>query len=100
MGPALGQAPVAFSGLVAAADLPGRRHGRGGRHRPTDPTCSPWPVGGYRPTQVLAWGEPYPSPLWEGRQGPAEDGLAFVCRHYTCDAPVADAATLEQRLSA
>ncbi|MGH9066755.1 MAG: thioredoxin domain-containing protein [Acidimicrobiales bacterium] len=35
------------------------------------------------PGAVLAWGEPYPSPLWEGR--PA--GAAYVCRDYTCLAP-------------
>jgi uncharacterized protein YyaL (SSP411 family) len=38
----------------------------------------------YLPDTVLAWGEPYPSPLWEGR----EDGKAYVCRDYACQAPV------------
>ena len=33
---------------------------------------------------VLAWGEPYESPLWEGRS----DGLAYVCEGYACKAPV------------
>ena len=37
----------------------------------------------YRPNTVLAWGEPYDSPLWENRT----DGLAYVCRNYTCEAP-------------
>jgi uncharacterized protein YyaL (SSP411 family) len=37
----------------------------------------------YLPTAVLAWGQPYESPLWEGRR----DGLAYVCRSYTCQAP-------------
>jgi uncharacterized protein len=36
------------------------------------------------PDAVLAWGEPYPSPLWESRS----DGQAYVCRDYTCQAPV------------
>ncbi|HEX2191757.1 MAG TPA: thioredoxin domain-containing protein [Acidimicrobiales bacterium] len=36
------------------------------------------------PNAVLAWGEPYPSPLFEGRR----DGLAYVCRNYACQAPV------------
>ena len=38
----------------------------------------------YLPNAVLAWGEPYDSPLWEGRR----DGLAYVCRNATCQAPV------------
>ncbi len=40
---------------------------------------------GYHPGSVLAWGERYESPLWEGRQ----DGLAYVCRDFACRAPVA-----------
>ena len=32
----------------------------------------------WRPDMVLAWGEPYDSPLWEGRS----DGFAYVCRDY------------------
>jgi len=40
----------------------------------------------YLPTAVLAWGEPYPSPLWEGR----EPGRAYVCRNYACRQPVTD----------
>jgi len=36
------------------------------------------------PHAVLAWGEPYPSPLWEGRQ----PGMAYVCENFTCQAPV------------
>ena len=38
------------------------------------------------PNAVLAWGEPYPSPLFEFRS----DGLAYVCRNYACQAPVDD----------
>jgi hypothetical protein len=37
----------------------------------------------WRPNAVLAWGEPYDSPLWEGRK----DDLAYVCRDYACQAP-------------
>ena len=36
----------------------------------------------WRPDLVLAWGEPYDSPLWEGRS----EGLAYVCRDYVCEA--------------
>jgi uncharacterized protein len=44
----------------------------------------------YLPNAVLAWGEPYPSPLWEGRA----DNMAYVCRNYACLAPVDDPAAL------
>jgi uncharacterized protein len=37
----------------------------------------------WRPDAVLAWGEPYDSPLWEQRT----DGYAYICRNYTCEAP-------------
>jgi uncharacterized protein len=37
----------------------------------------------WRPDTVLAWGEPYPSPLWHERS----DGFAYVCREYSCQAP-------------
>lgn len=39
------------------------------------------------PDAVVASGEPLPgSPLWEGR----EEGWAYVCRHFACNAPVDD----------
>jgi len=37
----------------------------------------------WRPDTVLAWGEPYDSPLWHGRT----PGKAFVCRDHVCAAP-------------
>ncbi len=37
----------------------------------------------WRPDTVLAWGEPYDSPLWHERS----DGFAYVCREYSCQAP-------------
>ncbi len=37
----------------------------------------------WRPDAVLAWGEPYESPLWEGRR----PGHAYVCRDHVCAAP-------------
>ena len=35
------------------------------------------------PNAVLAWGERFDSPLWEGRR----DGFAYVCHNYACEAP-------------
>jgi uncharacterized protein YyaL (SSP411 family) len=49
----------------------------------------------FLPNAVLAWGERWESPLWEGR----EDGRAYVCRHYTCQLPATDVATLEAQLA-
>ncbi len=37
----------------------------------------------WRPDTVLAWGEPYDSPLWHERS----DGFGYVCRNHTCDLP-------------
>jgi hypothetical protein len=37
----------------------------------------------WRSNVVVAWGERYESPLWENRS----DGLAYVCEHFTCQAP-------------
>jgi uncharacterized protein YyaL (SSP411 family) len=54
----------------------------------------------YLPRAVLAWGEPYPSPLWEGRTTPQTAGKAFVCRNYTCGAPVEDVDSLLEELAA
>jgi uncharacterized protein YyaL (SSP411 family) len=83
LGGVVGGAPTAFGHLLGAVDL--RRSGPveiavvGDRrdlvgeihHR-------------YLPNAVLAWGEPFPSPLWEARR----DGFAYVCRDYACQAPV------------
>ncbi len=97
MAPALAAAPMAFSGLVAGADLLG-----GGVTEVVVTGDRPDLVGvvrgAYRPDVVLAWGEPYPSPLWEGRQGAEQANLAFVCREYACRAPVADAGALAAEL--
>ncbi len=50
----------------------------------------------YEPRTVLAWGQPYPSPLWEGRR----DGHAYVCRDYACREPVTTVEALEAQLDA
>jgi len=49
---------------------------------------------GWRPNVVLAWGQPYDSPLWEGRR----DGLAYVCEHFACQAPQDSPEGLRQQL--
>jgi uncharacterized protein YyaL (SSP411 family) len=48
----------------------------------------------FEPTAVLAWGERTRSALWEGR----DDGFAYVCRNYTCQAPAATVGELTGRL--
>ncbi len=40
----------------------------------------------YSPSAVLAWGEPYDSPLWRDRP----EGFAYVCRDFTCQSPVSE----------
>ena len=39
----------------------------------------------YLPGAVLAWGEPYDSPLWADRP----EGFAYVCRDFACQSPAA-----------
>ena len=49
----------------------------------------------WRPDLVLAWGEVYESPLWEGRR----DGFAYVCRDYVCEIPVDSPEALYEKLT-
>jgi uncharacterized protein YyaL (SSP411 family) len=97
--PALGVAPIAFTGSVAAAEL--ARSGltevvvTGSR-----PDLLEVVRRRYLPAAVLAWGDPYDSPLWEGRTGPGQANQAFVCRDYACQAPTPDPAILASQLSA
>jgi hypothetical protein len=48
----------------------------------------------YLPRAVLAWGEPYDSPLWVGRDEPA----AYVCRDFVCELPTTTVAALSAQL--
>ena len=49
----------------------------------------------WRPDMVLAWGERYDSPLWEGRR----DGFAYLCRDYVCEVPVDTPEALYERIT-
>jgi uncharacterized protein len=49
----------------------------------------------YLPNTVLAWGERYDSPLFEART----DGLAYVCRNYSCRRPTGEVEELVAQLS-
>ena len=93
MAPALAKAPVAFTGMVAAADLLHRGATEvvvAGERRDLAAVVS----GRYLPSAVLAWGQSYDSPLWEGRS----DGRAYVCQNYTCRSPVSEPAELVAQL--
>jgi uncharacterized protein YyaL (SSP411 family) len=46
------------------------------------------------PDAVVAWGEPYDSPLWHQRR----DGVAFVCRDHVCQLPVEKVTDLTAQL--
>ena len=71
----------------------------------TASTRSSWPATGPTswsrcsapscPGRVLAWGERYDSPLWEGRA----DGAAYVCRDYACGLPADDPHALAAQLA-
>ena len=49
----------------------------------------------WRPDVVLAWGEPYDSPLWHDR----DEGFAYVCRNSVCDLPVSTPEALYERIT-
>ena len=85
--------PTAFGHVLAAVDLLVR-----GTTEIVIPGDRPDLVAVARarllPNAVLAWGERYDSPLWDGR----EDGRAYVCQNYTCQLPATDAETLTAQL--
>jgi uncharacterized protein YyaL (SSP411 family) len=49
----------------------------------------------YLPNAVLAWGEAFPSPLWEGR----DTAAAYVCRDYACGLPATTLQALREQLT-
>ncbi len=50
----------------------------------------------YIPGSVIAWGEPFESPIWDGKK----TGSAYVCVGFICESPASDAATLGRQLKA
>ncbi len=88
------QHPTAFGHVLAAVDLVARGTTEvviaGDR-----PDLLAAARSRFLPNAVLAWGERWDGPLWEGR----DDGRAYVCHHYACQLPAEDVATLETQLA-
>ena len=95
LGPALAASPGAFA-AVAADYLEGTR--RQVVVASADPHLVRPVWSRYLPGTVLAWGEPYASPLWQGRDDAGAAGFVFVCEGYTCRLPVRDASQVEALL--
>jgi uncharacterized protein len=89
MAPAMSRSPIAFPGMALAAGYvmsPKREVVvTTSDQRLVRPV---WER--YLPDTVLAWAEPYPSPLWEGRDEPSTRGRAYFCESYTCKLPVSE----------
>jgi uncharacterized protein YyaL (SSP411 family) len=93
--PLAANAPAAFAHLLGALDL---HHGgitevviAGDR-----PDLVAEVQHRYLPSAVLAWGERFTSPLWEGR----EDSKAYLCQNYACRLPASTVAELSAQLEA
>jgi uncharacterized protein YyaL (SSP411 family) len=93
------QAPTAFAHALAGIDLwasgPTELVVTGDRPDLVAVATETW-----RPSLVVAWGEPYDSPLWEGRDTSTTEGLAFVCRDFACQSPTGDVGALRTLLAA
>jgi uncharacterized protein len=94
LGALVPRAPGAFANALAAVGLQARGITEvvvaGDRGDLVDVVRERW-----RPRVVLAWGERYPSPLWEARG----DRLAYVCEHYACQAPASTPDELRAQLA-
>ena len=94
LAPTMAEHPGAFPYLLAAVDL-----ATSGVSEIAVVGNRPDLVGAvqerYLPSAVLAWGEPYDSPLWHDRR----DGLAYVCRDFSCRQPVGDVDALVAQLA-
>jgi len=84
LAPMLAAAPTAVTGAVSsvATLLEGHTEVVITGERPDLLAAAVQP---YDPNRVVAWGERYPGPLWEGRD---QEGVAYVCRGYACERPV------------
>jgi uncharacterized protein YyaL (SSP411 family) len=95
LGPLAASHPMAFANLLAAVDLL-----VGGTVEVVVAGDRPDLVAEvrrrYLPTAVLAWGERFDAPLWEGRA----DGRAYVCEGFTCKQPVETVDELAAQLDA
>lgn len=90
----LKQIPSAFGHLLTAADLMGTHSSEivitGDRQDLVAAAHAR-----YLPQSVLSWGDPFDSPLWEGR---ASTAAAFVCRNFVCDLPIDSLEELTDKL--
>jgi uncharacterized protein YyaL (SSP411 family) len=95
LGPVAAQHPTALAHLLAGVDLAAAGIDEivltGERPELLAVVREAW-----RPRAVLAWRERFASPLWEGRP---DDGRAYVCRGFVCDAPVDSPAALRKALA-
>ena len=96
LGPVAARHPTALAHLLAAVDLAASGITEvvvtGDRPDLVAVVRETW-----RPTVVVAWGDRFESPLWQGRP---DDGRAYVCRNYVCEAPVDSADALRAALGA
>jgi uncharacterized protein YyaL (SSP411 family) len=94
VGPLASQSPTAFGYTLAAIDL--RKTGiteivvPGGEPEFMDVARDTW-----RPNTVIAWGEPYDSPLWFDR----DVGKAYVCQNAACQLPADSPEELRAQLT-
>jgi uncharacterized protein YyaL (SSP411 family) len=96
LAPAMAGSPQAFTTSLAAADLLSPAAGMTEIVVPGDDRADLVRAvhESFLPSAVLAWGEAYPSPLWEGRS----PGAAYVCRDYTCGLPASSVEDLRSQL--
>ena len=94
LGRIIGQAPTACGNALAAVDMRTSSIAEilitGDRPDLVAKVQHQW-----LPNTVLAWGEPYDSPLWVDRP----DGFAYVCRNSACELPVSSVADLQSLLA-
>ena len=94
LGGMIPRAPGGVSLALVAAEL--RGHGVTEVVIPGDrPELRDVVTSEFRPHVVLAWGEPYDSPLWEGRS----EGHAYVCQNYACQQPAQTPEALRTQLA-